>query len=108
MKRYKVINWPREESITDPQWLVVVNPRDGSYFPIGEIGKVAKSYGADQSEIKRLREALKKIRNMTDVDDPDSYRADDREGCLDAVYGEAVDGLSPDHSGDGNDMMKEG
>lgn len=29
------------------------------------------------------------IRMMTDPDDPDSYRADDREGCLDAVHSAA-------------------
>lgn len=29
--------------------------------------------------------ALRAIAQMTDPDDPDSYRADDREGCLDTV-----------------------
>lgn len=32
-----------------------------------------------------LLEALEQIAGMTDLDDPESYRSDDREGCLDAV-----------------------
>ncbi len=31
------------------------------------------------------REALKKIESMTDADKADSYRADDPQGCLDAI-----------------------
>jgi len=44
----------------------------------------------------RLREALDEaadqlgtIRQANDADDPDSYRADDREGCLDWTYARA-------------------
>jgi hypothetical protein len=33
--------------------------------------------------------ALKDIAAMTDPDDPDCYRSDDREGCLDAVQSAA-------------------
>ena len=32
-----------------------------------------------------LIEALKEIAEMTDPDDPDSYRADDPQGCLDTI-----------------------
>jgi hypothetical protein len=33
-----------------------------------------------------LLEALERIRDMTNADDSESYMADDREGCLDAVF----------------------
>ncbi len=33
-----------------------------------------------------LLEALESIAQMTDADDPESYRADDREGCLETVF----------------------
>lgn len=36
-----------------------------------------------------LLEELKIIRGHTDADDPESYRSDDREGCLDAVFSRA-------------------
>jgi hypothetical protein len=39
-----------------------------------------------EGEVARLREALISIRSMTNADDPESYRCDDREGCLDSVY----------------------
>lgn len=41
-----------------------------------------------------LYAALEKIQRMTDADDDESYRADDREGCLDAVYGTAETALA--------------
>lgn len=41
-------------------------------------------------EGQQLRDALlaelESIRNMTNADDPESYRCDDREGCLDTVF----------------------
>jgi proteasome assembly chaperone (PAC2) family protein len=42
-----------------------------------------------ETENKRFREVIRNIREMTDVNNPDSYRSDDREGCLDAVFAEA-------------------
>jgi len=42
-----------------------------------------------ETENKRFREVIRNIREMTDVNNPDSYRNDDREGCLDAVFAEA-------------------
>jgi hypothetical protein len=50
-----------------------------------------------QAEIARLREALAHIAKATNVDDSESYRCDDREGCLDYVYAKAVATL--DNSG---------
>jgi len=49
------------------------------------------------AEIARLREALAGIASMTDPDDPNSYRSDDREGCLDTVHACAriLSALSP-------------
>lgn len=46
-------------------------------------------------ENKRLREALEKIKKATDPDDESSYRADDREGCLDHVFATASAALKP-------------
>jgi hypothetical protein len=48
--------------------------------------------------------ALTRIRDMTDVDNPDSYRCDDREGCLDTVFAVAsqtLKALTADSNGDG-------
>jgi hypothetical protein len=36
--------------------------------------------------IETLVEALERIRQMTDPNDPGSYRNDDREGCLETVH----------------------
>ena len=43
---------------------------------------LAKAW-ADKRELVK---ALETIRDMTDAGNPDSYRCDDREGCLDAVH----------------------
>ena len=43
-----------------------------------------------EAEVARLRAVLGDIAAMTDADDPESYRCDDREGCLDAVYAKAM------------------
>lgn len=46
------------------------------------------------SRLKQQRDgllaALENIRSMVDTDDPESYRSDDREGCLDAVFSAAA------------------
>lgn len=82
-----------------------------NYFPQGESFTVSGSCRAEplvtrQSAIDALaalsprpadREAvaaLEDIRKMTDADDDESYRADDREGCLDAVHGRATEALA--------------
>jgi chromosome segregation ATPase len=44
---------------------------------------------AAEAEVARLQAVLADIAAMTDADDPQSYRSDDREGCLDAVYAKA-------------------
>lgn len=43
-----------------------------------------------KAEVKMLRAALVNIAEATNADDPDSYRCDDREGCLDYVYAKAT------------------
>jgi len=48
---------------------------------------------ADQGEAI-LHDALTRIKGMTDADDPESYRCDDREGCLDTVFSVASRALS--------------
>ena len=45
--------------------------------------KRMSAYGEHESE---LREALEAIHNETNPDNPESYRADDREGCFDFVF----------------------
>lgn len=42
------------------------------------------------AEVERLRAALADIAKATDADNPESYRCDDREGCLDYVYAKAT------------------
>jgi hypothetical protein len=51
---------------------------------------------AEKAEKQRdqLLEEIKSIRDMTDADDPDSYRSDDREGCLDTVFGVANEAVA--------------
>lgn len=56
-----------------------------------------------RKEVERLRKALTDIAGMTDPDDPESYRSDDREGCLDAVQSLAARTLSPDTTEGGPD-----
>jgi len=41
-----------------------------------------------------MAEALEKIADMTDADNPESYRCDDPEGCLDAAHGTAETALA--------------
>lgn len=41
-----------------------------------------------------LVDALRTIAEATDPDNPESYRADDREGCLDAVHATATAALT--------------
>lgn len=50
---------------------------------------------ADEAErlLAEAREALKDIAEATDADNPESYRADDREGCLDTVHAIAASAL---------------
>jgi len=43
---------------------------------------------------ERLEEALKTIADVTNPDDPESHRSDDREGCLDTVHSIALDAIS--------------
>lgn len=37
-------------------------------------------------ELRRLSVVLQDIAEMTNPDDPDCYRSDDREGCFDTVF----------------------
>ena len=41
---------------------------------------------SQQQRIAELEEALREIAAMTNPDDSDSYRSDDREGCLDTIH----------------------
>ncbi len=44
-----------------------------------------------ESQVKALIEAVRDIAEMTNPDDPESYRNDDPHGCLEAVYTTASD-----------------
>lgn len=48
--------------------------------------------GAEERE-SRYRKALQRIIAMTNADNPESYRRDDREGCLDTVFAVASEAL---------------
>ena len=48
-----------------------------------------------ENEIERLRKALQDIKEMTDAGNPESYRCDDREGCLETVFATASNALEP-------------
>lgn len=49
-------------------------------------------------------EALKRIKDMTDADNPESYRSDDREGCLDAVFAVASEALAAANAAEGGQI----
>jgi len=53
------------------------------------------------TEVEQLRDALQQIKDMTDVDNPDSYRCDDREGCLDTVFAVASEALTSSQGKEG-------
>lgn len=44
-------------------------------------------------QVEALARALDEIRTATDADDPESYRSDDREGCLDTVHSLASEAI---------------
>lgn len=60
----------------------------------GENLTTAARIDCQDNQIKLLVDALKDIREMTDPDDEKSYRADDRDGCLDAAFSVADDALA--------------
>jgi len=51
-------------------------------------------YTAAEARLVKAREALREIKSMTDADDPESYRCDDREGSLDTVFSIAATTLA--------------
>ena len=58
-------------------------------WAIGEIEgarSISISKARLQAAAPEMYAALESIAAMTDADDDGSYRADDREGCLDTVY----------------------
>ncbi len=57
--------------------------------------KVIEVHAKCQEEIKRLHTALQDIAEMTDADNPESYRCDDREGCFDTVFATATTAMTP-------------
>lgn len=56
---------------------------------------IARHFASHAADVRRLRDALRQITQMTDADDGKSYRCDDREGCLDAVHAAALSALTP-------------
>lgn len=51
-------------------------------------------------QLEQALDALRRIKDMTDVDNPESYRCDDREGCLDTVFTVASETLATHSAGD--------
>lgn len=74
--------------------IVAIVPAQESFDARGElIAAALTNLAALIAELEAKTEALEKIASHTDDGDPDSYRADDREGCLDAVYAIATGAL---------------
>ena len=65
------------------------------YIPQGDgyNSEFAQDLTSAACEIDRLREVIKDIAEMTDADNPESYRCDDREGCFDTVFSVATEAL---------------
>ena len=59
------------------------------------MAKLAAEVVDAKAEVGRLREVMISIAKDTDADNPDSYRADDREGCLDTIFAIASAALEP-------------
>lgn len=72
-------DWFKWENCEDPVGVIAPDVGDG---PIS--GAVA-ALAAKDAEIEKLKAALESIAEHTDPDDPESYRSDDSEGCLDRV-----------------------
>lgn len=69
-------------------WPTRVHPRRTTNDRFIRISMAATTL-ALLDRVAELEVALAEIAAMTDQDNPDSYRADDREGCLDAVQARA-------------------
>ena len=61
---------------------------------IGEHRAEAEANARLIATAPELLAALASIAEMTDPDDPESYRSDDREGCIDAVQAAARAAIS--------------
>lgn len=68
-----------------------------SKYTVERYGSLGAAIIAERND---LRAALQSIKDMTDVDNPDSYRADDREGCLDTVFAAASEALAAGDTGE--------
>lgn len=49
------------------------------------LAEASSALSSLQEQKRKLEEGVASIVEMTDPDNPESYRADDREGCLDTV-----------------------
>jgi hypothetical protein len=56
--------------------------------------ELADLLAAAKGEIERLVDVLARVARHTDVEDPNSYRCDDREGCLDTVHAIAKEAVA--------------
>lgn len=81
---------------------------DRDVYPVGLLLDAADFIASPQpyadgveaaARVRALEEALQSIAEATDADDPESYRSDDREGCLDTVHAIATAALSPREHG---------
>lgn len=82
---------------------------DGTLVPVCRLLWPTKYCSEDETEANarliaaapELLEALERIAQHTDPDDPESYRADDREGCLDTVQAIAAAAIAKAKGEDG-------
>ena len=59
-------------------------------IPDPDCSEAATAIEALLARIAALESGIEDIRQMTDPDDPESYRNDDRSGCLDTVFATAA------------------
>jgi len=74
-------------SLVDAKYRLASAPDDGSCIKCGCVprGRGGLCATCRDEEVTML-EALQQIVAATDADNPESYRCDDREGCLDTVH----------------------
>ena len=79
---------------------VYADPPGGS-FPGNDLALIAHAgthYAALARAYVGVVGALQNIKDATNADDPESYRADDREGCLDTVFAIASRALTKENT----------
>ena len=84
-----VMGLARIGCLTKATLTAVSEPYRGTDIDSGGCQDLTLDTTVEQCDAASLLASLRDIAGATDADDESSYRADDREGCLDYVHGKA-------------------